>query len=303
MPENSRPTPAELMLLPRETVQLQRHILGVDLQFWRKRAGLSGTELARRAGMSQAKVSNLERGKRLPTLDDADQLASALGLAEEDAVSLREQVRTLQTQVQGYRNLTRTGFESLQMNIQERQIHAASVSLYADTVVPGLLQTAAYARAVFERIPGLTEDAIVAATAARVERQSAVFDTRREFTFLVNEGALRRPMLSVDGMLEQFDRILTINTIPSVTLGLIPWSASPRIVPPTHSFQIYDDEFVVMETLSAELTLSDPEDVRLYRDALDAMAEAAIPKFELGDYLNRITADLQAISEGGLSSS
>ena len=296
--ENSRPTAAELMLLPRGTVKLQRHVLGVTLQHWRKKAGLSGTDLAQQANMSQAKVSNLERGKRLPTLDDAERLAKALRLTDDDTVALREQVRTLQTQVQGYRNMARTGFESIQTTIQERQANAASVALYADTLIPGLCQTAGYMRAVFEGIPGLTEDAIVAAVAARVERQSSVFDLRRQFTFVVNEGALRRPLLPLMGMLDQFDRIRTIASVPTVTMALIPWWARPSVVPPTQSFQIYDDEFVVIETLSAEVTLTDPGDVQLYRDFVDAMVGCAIPRFDLSDYLDGIAAELRAREEG-----
>ena len=298
MAENSRPPLSELMLLPRSLVATQRLLLGVTLRHWRKKAGLSGTELAQRTNLSQAKVSNLERGIRLPTLDDADRLAKALQLTEEDTVAFREQVRTLQTQVQGYRNLARTGFESLQTTIQDRQTNARDIALYADTLVPGLLQTAAYARAVFERIPGLGEDAISAATAARVERQSAVFDVRRRFTFVVNEGALRRPLLPLMGMLEQFDRIRTITTVPTVTMLLIPWWARPSIAPPTQSFQVYDREFVVIETLSAEITLTDPDDVRLYTDFIDAMAACAIPWLEMSRYLDGIAAELRAREEG-----
>lgn len=298
MAENSRPSSAELMLLPRGTVKLQRHILGVNLQHWRKKAGLSGTELAQRTDMSQAKVSNLERGKRLPTLDDADRLARVLQLSDDDTVAFREQVRTLQTQVQGYRNLARTGFESLQTTVQERQANATDIALYANTLVPGLLQTAGYARAVFERIPGLDEDAIVAAVAARVERQAAVFDVRREFTFVVNESALRSPLLPLMGMLEQFDRIRSIASIPTVTMHLIPWWARPSVVPPMQSFQVYDREFVVIETLSAEITLTDPDDVRLYAEFIDTMAACAIPRIDMSDYLDGIAAELRAREEG-----
>jgi Domain of unknown function (DUF5753) len=80
----------------------------------------------------------------------------------------------------------------LQDVIQEIETRAGTELTYEPTVVPGLLQTAEYARRVVTMFePSYAELDVPAVVAGRLDRQAALFDPARRFSFLITEGALR----------------------------------------------------------------------------------------------------------------
>ena len=64
-------------------------------------------------------------------------------------------------------------------------------------------------------------------------------------------------------MAAQIDRLVTASTLSTVSLGIIPFDASPPYLP-LHGFWIHDDDSVVVETISAELTLTHQSEVEQY---------------------------------------
>ena len=71
------------------------------------------------------------------------------------------------------------------------------------------------------------------------------------------------PGCAPQGMLAQLDRIGSLATLPSVTLGLLPW-AEDLPVPPLHAFQMWDEALVTVETFSGEQQLRDSEEIAMY---------------------------------------
>jgi hypothetical protein len=75
-------------------------------------------------------------------------------------------------------------------------------------------------------------------------------------------------------MLGQLDRLISLAALPNVRLGIIPFDA-PYVVAPAHGFWIMDDDRVMVETFSAELNLAQPQEIELYGQIFESLAESA----------------------------
>jgi hypothetical protein len=141
-------------------------------------------------------------------------------------------------------------------------------------MIPGLLQVADYARRVIEMAyrPG----DITPATAARMERQSILFDQTRRFDFLVTEGALRWRPGDMD-IRPQLDRLLSMASLPNVAVSVVPYG--PGRMPRLHPFvmwELEDETLITVETYSAELQVRDPADVQRYQEVWARLMEDAV---------------------------
>lgn len=76
-------------------------------------------------------------------------------------------------------------------------------------------------------------------------------------------------------MAGQLDRLLAVMSLPSVELSVIPVSA-PRKVMPSGGFLIFDEETVQAETVSAELTVTTPQEIALYARRFAFLRESAV---------------------------
>lgn len=75
-------------------------------------------------------------------------------------------------------------------------------------------------------------------------------------------------------MLEQMDRLLTAMSLPRVVLGIIP--SEHEYLAPTNNFIMFDNRMVQVETISAELTITQPSEIALYDKAFHRLKDQAI---------------------------
>jgi transcriptional regulator with XRE-family HTH domain len=156
---------------------------GAVVKGFRKRAGLTQEELAERVQYSVQTVASIEQGRRFPPPDfitRAEEVLDAFGI-------LSGAVRHLSRQ---------PGLASWFQQWAKLEAEAISLYTYECRVVPGLLQTEAYARAVSMSVPPQpTEEEMEERLAARMARQE-LLSTRRKpvtaFTFIVEEAVLMR---------------------------------------------------------------------------------------------------------------
>lgn len=141
--------------------------------------------------------------------------------------------------------------------------------------MPGLVQTAEYASAMLSTLVDFWQipNDVAAGVAARMERQQILYRGVHRFHFIVAEQTLHTVVGGPEVMAGQLDRILTIMGVPRVHLGVVP--AAHRYTAPTHAFCMLDDRAVLVETITAELTVTQPREVALYARAFEALAEAA----------------------------
>ncbi len=172
------------------------------------------------------------------------------------------------------------------------------LSTFQPSLVPGMLQTAEYARRVFSFLPGtLAESDIPAAVAGRLNRQLAVYETDRKFSFLITEGALRWRPGPPELMVAQLDRIASVSTLDNVLVGVIPFGGQ-ALTMLTHTFVIYDgwdeqDTLVEVDTIHTQLIVKRPSDIALYRQRWDRLTQMAIAGEEAREFISGLRADLR----------
>ena len=153
---------------------------------------------------------------------------------------------------------------------------ASRIRQYQCEVVPGLLQTAEYARARFAeglRLLKVPND-IDGAVQGRIQRQEILYQLDKRFHFLLTEAALRLRLCPPDVMLGQLDRLISFSALPNVRLGVIGFETRYATAP-WHGFWIYDEDRVLVETYSAALNLAQPPEVDLYAAVFDELASIA----------------------------
>jgi hypothetical protein len=147
---------------------------------------------------------------------------------------------------------------------------------YEPLLVPGILHTVEYATAIMRRVIDFYQipDDLDAGVAARMERQQTLYRGDHRFHFIIAQQALLTNVGDTSVMTGQLDRLLTIMSLPRIRLGIIPARADYQV--PTNQFIMFDDRLVHVETISAELTISQPREIALYSKAFRHLSEQAI---------------------------
>jgi len=251
-----------------------RREFGGQLRALRRKAGLTGDQLAMRLGWSQAKVSKTETGKTMPTVADVRAFAEAVGATQGETASLVKRFEGLATEVTGWRTLLRSGILGSQQRVADQEAATTTTRQLASAIVPSLLQTADYARIMLTDGPDPTVDVAVGVQ-ARLRRQEALYALGKTFHFVILEDVLRRRVAPVATLAVQMDRIGQLSTLPNVHIALVP--TDRRLpVPPLHGFRILDDRQVTIELETGAVHAHSETDIAYYRrifDALDAVSE------------------------------
>jgi transcriptional regulator with XRE-family HTH domain len=254
-----------------------RQALAHELKRLRLLTGLSGRELGRRASISQSKVSRVEAGTALPTAPEVERWGRALDAPVETVRLLVALAGNAQLEAHSWAAALH-GRKHLQHEIGGWEAEATIVRTYQPSVVPGLLQTADYARRVFSFSPRYDEDALAAAVAGRMDRQLALHKPGKTFEFVVTEAALRWRPGPPDVLIAQLDRLMSISTLDNVVLGLIPLDRE-ALATYSHGFVIYegDGEAVVsLEMIHGPTTLDAVDDVKPYRHRWSLLQEMSL---------------------------
>jgi hypothetical protein len=176
-----------------------------------------------------------------------------------------------------WRRQVRAGLKRLQNSYVELFQATRLFRIYSPTLIPGLLQTEGYARAVLSGVAELLEipnDADQAA-AARVQRNQIIHQPGRRFVMVVEEGVLYHHLGDADAMAAQLGYLLTAGALPSVSLGIVPKSVR-RTMWPQELFHVYDDELVSVELMTARVRVTQPSEVQMYLRAFEQLRGMAV---------------------------
>ena len=188
-------------------------VFGAELRYYRTRAGLSQKDLASRANVSHDVISKIETGERPPAEDFPPRLDA---IPELDTGGALDRLwghlkKSLKQRAYGW-------FAKW----ADIEAEAAALRSYEPLIVPGLLQTGDYARAILSLRPGGDGDDLDAQVAARLARQ-AVLD-QAQFWCVLDEGVLHRDIGGTKVMQAQLDRLASLAGHPKVTVQVIPGS-------------------------------------------------------------------------------
>ncbi|MGW2701773.1 helix-turn-helix domain-containing protein [Streptomyces sp. NPDC001340] len=249
---------------------------GDQMKRWRTKADVSREKLASAANYSPATIESMERGVRRPTsrvLDVADDLCGAQGM-----LSAAKEF------------LNRERFPARAQDFMEREKEATSLWTYENSLVPGLLQTRGYARALIDnRIPPLDEETVEERVTARMERQS-ILTARKPpvgLSFVLYEAVLRAPQVDA----EQLHRLLEAAALRNVVLQVLPFERafSDALMGPMVLLETRDHErFAFMEGAFASELSADPGVVSRVTERLSMIRTQALGPEESARFIERM---------------
>ncbi|MET9153523.1 helix-turn-helix transcriptional regulator [Streptomyces griseoflavus] len=258
---------------------------GAVVQALREHAGLSRADLGARVQYSKHTVESVELGRRMP--DDAfvERAEEALG----NTGALRRAAR----------HLTRgeAGLAAWFRRWARLEREAVSLCTYECRLVPGLLQSEGYARAVFEgTIPLRTDEELEVQLAARMERQVMMRERPTvPFSFIVEEHVFRRTFGDVEASREMLDHVLELTAPRNVTLQVVPLGARLHAC--------LDGPLQILETSEGRRLgysegqqngrlISDPKEMILLCQRYDTLRSQALNPTEFRDLLERLRGEL-----------
>ncbi len=255
--------------------------LSSTLKQYRIKAGLSQTEAGRRAGLSQANVARFETGMQVPTPDQVRALCRTYKVPGAQRGGLTTAADDLRAGMTAARPVLSRGTGwKIQARIGRIERDATLIRDFQPLIIPGLLQTEEYMRAVFgQRMTPADRERAVAERLARQAR----LHTGQEARLVIPEGALWWQAGSPAVMAAQLDRVAevaaqgwrpTAEGAPTVRVGLIPWDR-PVDVFPVHGFTAYDARVVLIGTWAGVAFVTGP-DVAVYVERFEALERLAV---------------------------
>lgn len=185
---------------------------GAEMRRLREAAELSQAAVASRLGCTQTQVSRLEKATRTPSRSDAERLDQLFGMAE--GVSFTRLYQSISAQPGSpiwFRNW-----------VEEIEPTLLILRSWDPLLVPGLLQTEAYARHIFSQGPQITPEEVDERVEARMRRQH-ILDRKKPpmLLVLIDAGVLRRRIGGPELMREQLGHLLELAQGPDVFIQVV----------------------------------------------------------------------------------
>lgn len=267
---------------------LRASALGAELKKARTAAGLTQQQLADALGVTRPTVSRYEDGTRFPDAATITKIVEVLGLDDETAAELVDRVS----------GGDRGPWLAINVHEQQRQLNellarereAVAITSVSPLLIPGLLQTSAYARAIMIAAD-VPVDQIETRVAVRVGRREAL--TREHparLLALINEPVLRQMIGGSEVMAPQLRHLLGASQMPTVDLRIVPNAADwhPGLEGPFTIAEFADRSAIVhIETRSSGLFLDETEHVAPYQAAAEKVLRVAMSAAESAELIAR----------------
>ncbi|WP_328503325.1 helix-turn-helix transcriptional regulator [Streptomyces sp. NBC_00457] len=184
---------------------------GAVVQALREHAGLSREEFGERVGLSKHTVASVELGRRMPDPTFAERSEGVLG----NTGAVRNAAKHLARQ---------PGLAAWFRRWAQLEATAITLYTYECRLIPGLLQTEAYARTLFtNQLPPLSDEQIEAQWVARAERQRLLRERpNTAFAFILEEHLFRRRTGGAEVTREPIDHVLEISELRNVEIQIMP---------------------------------------------------------------------------------
>lgn len=279
----------------RTTIGVRNRRLCLVLRRLRTQSGLSGVDVAQKLGVSSSLISRAESGKRGISRDDLSALLTIYGVERQ----LRNALLDLHANASNPEMLDRGDLnlhEDLEKWIGFEQ-DATVIHNYEPMLIPGLLQTFPYARAVIEAFgPKLSAEGIEARVNARIARQAILRNLDApQLDIILHEAALRHEIGGRQAMREQLGCLLEASYRAKITIRVVPLelNAHPGMNGP---FVIMDyaelPSLVHLENKVASLYLEDESDVEAYKLAFEGLLAVALPTDRSADLISKIASSM-----------
>lgn len=256
------------------TFEQRRAEFGAELRQHREGRGLNGKQAAELIGWNAPKLNKIEKGRQAMTADDLDQWLAGLRVPDRIAAHFRRGLSDLDAEYVTWKEKLRAGHRARQEESVTRESRAKLIRAVDVGVVPGLVQTADYARHVLLAVSSLHGGRdITEGVRARMRRQQVLYEPGKTIEILMSYSALIHPVAPPDVMAGQVHRLMATIGVPNLRFGII----KPHVqlpYPLTHGYWIVDD-LVMIEQAHGELILHDPAEVAVYGTLTDMLWKQA----------------------------
>lgn len=245
---------------------------GKELRWKREEAGLTLTQLVEGSFYGPSHLSEIERGERRMPAELAAHVDKVLGT---DGF--------FQRRCEDVRNARRRGHARYFERVLEAEKHAKAIEEWCPTLIPGLLQTDAYARALVQAaMPLALDEEVEEKVSARMARARLFEDNHKtpEYWAILPESLLCQPILPPEETAEQLERIAALARRRRIVPQILPWNCGPHpLMLGTAMVMTFPDAppLIYTEAQYSGDTIDDPALVKQYRKAYDRLRAAALP--------------------------
>ncbi|NYH79183.1 transcriptional regulator with XRE-family HTH domain [Actinopolyspora biskrensis] len=247
-------------------------LLGAELRELRKNAGFNGRQLAAKLGITQTTISRYERGARTPPVDYVARVLGLFGVTGQRYDELVEFAHSASEP----NMITRSSIHRNLVEISEFERDASEIVYIAPLMIPGPLQTRAYAAAVMASLPPDERDLRIE---LRMARREALAEPRQITTYLA-ERVLRDQLGGFSVMAEQIEHLVKEASRPNVDIRVIPADQQRWTLAHDGSFVLYKfpkaSPIVHLDHHGGPAFLYDQADVAIYADAVDTLPEVSM---------------------------
>jgi len=281
-----------------------RRELGRRLRRLREDAGVTIAQASKKLEWSPPKIWRIEKGEVGMRSLDVRQMCELYG-ADVDTTATLEALAK-QTKVKDWWRVYGDAIPptlDLFLGLEEA---ADTFRWYESHLFPGMTQTERYMRAVLHADDTLSKGEIDTRVEVRLNRQAILrrkIDPPR-YDFIVDEGALKRPVVAPALMAEQLDHLLSLMELPNVVLRIVPHSAGlhpgtrsgPFVIlgfPSNARSSFSEPDTVFIENFTEDLYLDKPSEVELYAHAFDKLREISLDDSATRDVIQQTARSLK----------
>ncbi len=283
-----------------ETPTIQRRRLGNALRRAREQSGKTQDDAAVVIDAAASKISRLELGQSGIKLTDLNLLLDAYGVTAGQADWMRDLARSGRQRGRwsGYRNVIPDWFRAY----VDLESDASEIRWYQPEVVPGILQTEEYIRALHATAhPRVTDEAIDKDVEVRMARQDILTKPDTTLSFILSESALRRNIGGAAIMRAQLTHLAEIAERPNVELQVLPFDAQTfgaawiGFIVLRFGHDVTSDVVYVETYIDADY-LDGPDAVQAYAALWNRLTAAAMGQVESRDLIMRVAEEKKARS-------
>ncbi|HJP80573.1 MAG TPA: helix-turn-helix transcriptional regulator [Pseudonocardiaceae bacterium] len=279
-----------------ESSVIRRIHIGVELEAYRKAAGWSREQTAELLDCSLSKITKIENG------DVAVKRAELLTMLEayKAPEKQREELLQVAREAKNQQPLSMAGVAAPFRKARRLEAAASQLASFVAELVPGLLQTEDYMRAVIAAVsPDLPDDEVEARVRVRTERQNWLMSDRGPLLRAVlSEGAIRRLVGGKEVMRKQLLHLVEMEKRANIDFQVLPFSAGAHAaIGFTFTLMRFSSDSapstVYLEDLTTATYLDKPRDVDVYKVTFDRLQQVALSPADSVAMLETVLGELE----------
>jgi len=278
---------------PSSPVAQARKELGARLRQLRKSAGLTGQALADATGQHFTRVSRIENGTQAPTERNIRDWCAACDTADQipDLVATAQSVESAYLE---WARQSRAGMRRLgDLHSIATYQRTTTFRIHEPIVMPGIFQTEAYIRRmlIFWYVFLDAPDDADATVAMKAERTAIALSPAKRIAVVLGEQALHTRRGTPSEHADQLTHLLSLMRLPFVSVGVIPADVQRHAIA-TIGFWIFDNNAVALETPTAAIKVTRPQEIALYTAMFDQLQNEAIYSHDARQLIAKVLASL-----------